>query len=208
MKKLGIINYRRISIVCLIFLISASQASSQLGDEAPYISPPMNPAAEYCIGLGYEYVVVETPEGQGGECKISEDVSFRDADFLQGKAGGEYGICGKKGLETKSMTGTDVCGTRFKSTCGVCVLEDGSTKEVLTLLRADDGVTDSTVKPTSTTSTTLTTPGGGSCGNDLCESGETEETCPQDCGGRGFNWFFLAVIVVGVVVLIFIWNKE
>ncbi len=41
---------------------------------------------------------------------------------------------------------------------------------------------------------------GPKCGNDKCEKGEDEESCPEDCAVAKFPWFW--ILLIGVLVLI------
>jgi len=82
-----------------------------------------NPAAVYCVELGYEYkIITDTEGGQKGVC-IFPDKSECDAwDFFTGKCGKEYTYC--EIHEGKIITTTEGCS--FSSECAVCVLPNGT----------------------------------------------------------------------------------
>jgi putative hemolysin len=60
-----------------------------------------NPSAVYCSELGYDYQVVESPDGgQEGICLFPGKLACPAWDFLNGKCGQEHSICSQKGLKT------------------------------------------------------------------------------------------------------------
>ncbi|HJX61658.1 MAG TPA: DUF333 domain-containing protein, partial [Dehalococcoidia bacterium] len=46
-----------------------------------------NPAAVYCVELGYEWSIVETPEGQAGVCVFPDDTQCDEWSFFEGECG-------------------------------------------------------------------------------------------------------------------------
>ena len=63
-----------------------------------------NPAAVYCQELGYEYEIVDRPEGQHGRCVFPDGSRCDEWSFLEGKCGQSYSYCASQGygLITKS----------------------------------------------------------------------------------------------------------
>jgi putative hemolysin len=81
-----------------------------------------NPAAVYCTELGYEYVIVDTPEGQRGVVVLPNGERCDAWDFYRGKCGQEYSYCAREGygIVTKEVTNGS-----FTTECAVCVSRDG-----------------------------------------------------------------------------------
>jgi len=63
-----------------------------------------NPAAIYCIELGYEYKTVDTAEGQNGICRFPDNSECDEWKFLAGKCGQEYSYCAKQGYDLITKT--------------------------------------------------------------------------------------------------------
>ncbi len=120
-----------------------------------------NPSAVYCQSLGYTYETRETPEGTVGSCRISGSVECNAWDFLQGKCGTDYSYCASKGYKQKAGTGRE-CGVDSPNArCLLCILPDGSSREV-------SGLMDLNVAE-------------GRCGDGSCTVGENYQNCPKDC---------------------------
>lgn len=86
---------------CLLTGLCAA-ASSICGGEAPGTA---DPAAVYCREMGYEYYVVDGPDGQYGVCKFPDGSECDAWRFLEGKCKTEYSYCAKLGYS--SITKTD-----------------------------------------------------------------------------------------------------
>ena len=81
-----------------------------------------NPAAIYCLELGYPYTTREDEAGQWGECSMPSGQACDAWAFLQGKCGAEYNYCGLQGYDTLVKSdGQDP----FSREYGVCVAPDG-----------------------------------------------------------------------------------
>lgn len=90
-----------------------------------------NPAAIYCRDLGYEYAVEKTSEGEFGFCKLPDGLKAEEWKFFAGQEKQDYNYCGMKGYTTKTIS-DERC--LYSSPCALCVLEDGSEKEVSKLM--------------------------------------------------------------------------
>ncbi|MFC1461528.1 C1 family peptidase [Verrucomicrobiota bacterium] len=62
-----------------------------------------NPAALYCERLGYDYRVVETPQGAKGVVTVEPGVEFDAWDFFKGKVGNEYSYGALHGYDTECV---------------------------------------------------------------------------------------------------------
>jgi putative hemolysin len=90
-----------------------------------------NPAAVYCADLGYEFTVVETPEGQRSVCRLPDGEECSAWDFLTGRCGQEHSWCARNGWVTETRTdGQDP----FSPEYAVCVEAGGVEVESVTQL--------------------------------------------------------------------------
>lgn len=82
-----------------------------------------NPAAVYCIDLGYQYRIVS--DGSGGEtdvCEMPNGTECSAWDFLAGKCGQDYSYCAQQGYGIETVSdGKD----GFSPEYAVCVDEKG-----------------------------------------------------------------------------------
>ncbi|MCG2693692.1 DUF333 domain-containing protein [Candidatus Parcubacteria bacterium] len=90
-----------------------------------------NPAAIYCRDLGYEYAVEKTSEGELGFCKLPDGSKAEEWKFFTGQEKQDYNYCGTKGYATKTVS-DERC--LYSGLCALCVLDDGSEKEVSRLM--------------------------------------------------------------------------
>jgi len=94
----------------------ASQSSSN-----DYTSPRVgmaNPAAIYCNGLGYDYNIIDTENGQDGVCTFPDGNQCEEWQFLEGLCGQNYSYCALNGYDI--ITKSDGNNT-FSPTYAVCV---------------------------------------------------------------------------------------
>jgi len=95
--------------------------ASEYADEGKPIGMA-NPAASYCIEMGYEYKIMDEPSGQRGIC-IFPDGSQCDAwDFLKGKCGEMYSYCTKNGYDMEIRTDGK---NPFSREYAVCISQKG-----------------------------------------------------------------------------------
>jgi len=91
-----------------------------------------NPAAAYCVDLGYEYEIKKMPEGEYGICKFPDGSEAEEWKFFAGQEKREYNFCTRNGYGTKTVS-DERCA--YSSKCALCVLEDGTEKEVASLMK-------------------------------------------------------------------------
>ncbi len=144
--------------ICLICLMIAFIASSAYALK--------NPVAVYCGALGYNYE--EKMDENGNEVGICDfpgntgNLDCNAGDFMNGKCGAQYSYCAKMGYQQKNGTSGAECGSEdLLAQCLLCVLPDGTTAEVTSLMNLSLRE--------------------GSCGDGACTLGETHDNCPQDC---------------------------
>jgi putative hemolysin len=58
-----------------------------------------NPAARYCLEMGYEHRIVNDPAGQIGVCVMSDGTTCDQWAFLEGRCGRPFSLCARLGLE-------------------------------------------------------------------------------------------------------------
>jgi putative hemolysin len=126
-----------------------------------------NPAALYCVSLGYEYSVELEDSGERGVCVLPDDQKAGGWEFLQGKIGQEFSYCSAQGLDMRTVDDPDTCIVFLLQECAVCILDDGTEVEVTELmgLRFADVF----------------------CGDDFCHFSENFNTCPADCPSGSYD---------------------
>lgn len=79
-----------------------------------------NPAAKYCLTLGYQYIRTTDSSGNvKGHCWLPDNTQVEVWEFFQGKAGQQYSYCARKGLRTETRTRSHAQG--FTTQRAVCV---------------------------------------------------------------------------------------
>lgn len=147
-----------ISYIILVVFFLSSPHSFAGGRDIDVISPvyyttgTSNPAAMYCSELGYDYEVIDTPDGQQGMCRFSEDHQCNAWDFLIGRCGQELSYCALHGYAI--MTQTDGRNALSKD-YAVCIERDtqapagpeedyhvvGSVTELMGISQSSNGTT-------------------------------------------------------------------
>jgi len=84
------------------------------GEEAAGLA---NPAAVYCLGLGYEMENVETPAGQDAVCKFPDGSQCGQWDFLSGRCGQEFTYCVQQGFTLEEGANIGTCMFPNGSSC-------------------------------------------------------------------------------------------
>jgi putative hemolysin len=120
-----------------------------------------NPAAAYCIALGYEYSVEKSDKGEVGYCLLPNAQKVDAWQFLQGKVAQDKNYCATKGYGQKTVTDPKKCMKFLSISCLVCVLDDGREVEVTELMGLKLG--------------------GTTCGDGVCGISENHKKCPADC---------------------------
>jgi len=118
-----------------------------------------NPAAVYCITMGYEYVEEKSGKNQ---CRIpGSDETFWEWDFYMGKVGQKYSYCVKSGYEIKTITSPKICSfPSISNECAVCLI-NGEAVPIDKAMKLD----------------LRESP----CGDNKCSPLETHLSCAQDC---------------------------
>ena len=195
----------RIIIPFFIFIALPISIFAQVPSGMDMITPPPNPSAAYCEGLGYEFGIQETPEGQLGICKFSDTEESPAWSFLRGEEAQDYSYCAKVGYEMKLIDDPKRCGVAYKPNhgCLACVLPDGSALEVSNLMKTEKSGIPSGIDDQK----------GIICQIDgICQDGENSENCPQDCTfnslseevGLNLRYIFWGIIIITVVIAVFI----
>lgn len=82
-----------------------------------------NPAAQYCVSLGYDYKIVEDSAGaEHGICILPDSSIVDEWSFYRGECKSEFGYCAKKGLSQISIVDSS---DGFTTRCAYCVTKDG-----------------------------------------------------------------------------------
>ena len=101
---------KSISFFCILILLCSASISYGANDwlfaskssGCPGNVPgTANPAAVYCQDMGYEYSVIDGPDGQRGVCVFDDGSSCDAWDFLKGKCRQDCSYCAKNGFDTE-----------------------------------------------------------------------------------------------------------
>ncbi|HHI02562.1 MAG TPA: DUF333 domain-containing protein, partial [candidate division Zixibacteria bacterium] len=104
---------RRTNIFLLIFIIFYISTSGFCADDWLFLTKDnnlgggigvANPAAVYCRELGYQYDIVDGPNGQCGVCTFPNGTSADAWDFLKGKAAQEYSYCALNNYQIRTLS--------------------------------------------------------------------------------------------------------
>lgn len=96
---------------------------SQLSETSAYADVAggmANPAAVYCVEMGYEYKIIDGPSGQRGVCMFPDGSECEGWAFLEGKCGQEYSYCAQHGYDTRTKRDGN---NPFSREYAVCVSE-------------------------------------------------------------------------------------
>jgi len=165
------------AILFLLILFFPLSMLAQIGIDIPdegISNPAPNPSAAYCEGLGYEFVIKDTPEGQMGICKFSDSEEASAWDFLSGKDAEEHSYCSQEGYEMKVVDDPEKCGVAYSVGygCLLCVLKDGTELEASNFLKTEK---EAVLEDSRTKNNII-------CNNDnICSGEENKQNCPQDC---------------------------
>jgi parallel beta-helix repeat protein len=134
-------------LLCLALRDASNEVSADCGRAEEYedgLIGMANPAAVYCIDMGYEYAVINEPSGERGIC-IFPDGSQCDAwAFLQGECGWSYSYCEKCGYSTQTVSDGK---NPFSREYAVCVSKEGKRiGSVAELMGLDEKATKASVR--------------------------------------------------------------
>ncbi|MFZ2070900.1 MAG: C1 family peptidase [Halobacteriota archaeon] len=93
-----------------------------------------NPAAVYCMDMGYEYKIEKGEKGERGICVMPDKAECDAWAFYRGECGREFSYCAKKGWLIASKGKKDC----FATNSTTCVLPDGTRKTVSELLNLSE----------------------------------------------------------------------
>ena len=126
-----------------------------------------DPSAVYCGAMGYTYTVVQTADGPAGSCVLPDGTTAGSWQFLQGAAGQQFSWCAQQGYRQQVVRSYRTCGQFGLDECLVCVLPDGSTREVTSVMNLSFDET--------------------TCGDGSCGMPENTLSCPADCKTGGWD---------------------
>jgi parallel beta-helix repeat protein len=135
------------SLLCLCLTHASNEVSAGCGGEAENedgLIGSANPAAVYCIEMGYEYAVTNEPSGQRGICILPDGTQCDAWAFLQGKCGQSYSYCERCGYSIQTVGDGK---NPFSREYAVCVSNEGKQMGSVTELMAlDEKVTKASVR--------------------------------------------------------------
>lgn len=102
----------------------------------------MNPAAQYCTSLGYDYTVVKDSTGaEHGICVFPDSSTADEWSFYRGEIKSEYSYCARKGLSQISIVDSS---NGNETRCAYCVTKDGKSRVAVRELMIQNGDFEST----------------------------------------------------------------
>jgi len=82
----------------------SSQKAANISREKPISIGMSNPAALYCVSLGYKYKIVEDGKGdQYGFCIFPDGSEGEEWAFYRGKSNQEWSYCKQHGYDLKDL---------------------------------------------------------------------------------------------------------
>ncbi|MBR1834956.1 MAG: DUF333 domain-containing protein [Bacteroidales bacterium] len=102
----------------------------------------VNPAAQYCTSLGYDYTVVKDSTGaEHGICVFPDSSTADEWSFYRGEIKSEYSYCARKGLSQISIVDSS---NGYETRCAYCVTKDGKSRVAVRELMIQNGDLEST----------------------------------------------------------------
>jgi len=123
LKLISIISMA--SLFCPCVTHALNEVSAGCGGDAKdqdELIGTANPAAVYCIEMGYEYGVISESSGQRGICIFPDRTRCDAWAFLQGKCGQSHSYCEKCGYSTQTASDGK---NQFSREYAVCVSKEG-----------------------------------------------------------------------------------
>lgn len=108
----------------LIVLCAAGSLAAANSPATPAAVGALNPAALYCIQLGYDYEIIATEDGERGFCRLPSGERVDAWEFFRGKCAEDYSYCAREGYRTQTI---DLGSGTYTAECAVCVDKDGTT---------------------------------------------------------------------------------
>ena len=142
-----------------------------------------NPAAAYCVDLGYEYEIKKSPEGEYGVCKFPDGSEAEEWKFFAGQEKREYNFCTRSGYGTKTVS-DERCVSASK--CALCVLDDGTEEEVASLMKLKAVVIDQE--------------------KDIQD--KTEKEPDKKDYFKNISSYLIGIIIIGLIFVVFLVSKK
>jgi len=115
-----------------IALTSSACSACSAGDNLNVTIGMANPAAIYCVELGYGYkIITDNDGGQWGVCIFPDNSSCEEWAFFTGKCGQNYSYCKLHGCDIETLSDGK---NPYSPEYAVCVLPDSKRKAPVTKL--------------------------------------------------------------------------
>mgnify|MGYP006279908181 CR=1 FL=1 len=119
-KYLKVLAVLIIFLILDLFYVDVTPNKAKLpGDEFVGMG---NPAAVYCLEMGYDHQILEKEEGQEGTCIFPDGEACEAWAFLEGKCGQEHSYCAQQGWGIETVKDGN---NPFSQEYGVCIDQKG-----------------------------------------------------------------------------------
>ena len=131
----------KIKVVILIGMMIFSTGKPLVGQSVL----THNPAAQYCVSLGYDYKIVKDSTGaEHGICIFPDSTTADEWSFYRGETKTEYSYCSRKGMDIVSLTDSS---DGFLTKCAYCISNNGRNRIAVRDMMIQDGLIDEESEP-------------------------------------------------------------
>lgn len=104
----------------------------------PMIASAMhNPSVAYCLQMGFETKIVDTPEGQYSVCVLPNGAQTDSWSLINGQTETPFNYCELYGMKQQKIeNGGATCASAYSQDCFVCVSTSGAQKEMVSTMQA------------------------------------------------------------------------
>jgi hypothetical protein len=104
---------------------------------SPLIASAMhNPSVAYCLQMGFETKIIDTPEGQYSVCVLPNGAEADSWSLINGQTETPFNYCELYGMKQQKIeNGGKTCASAYSQDCFVCVSDSGAQKEMISTMQ-------------------------------------------------------------------------